>query len=362
MEKPDSTFQYTFSIPQPEWFFQEGDSTVYWLSISAAYSEPPQEHIWGWLTRDHNFNGDAVRIYAPSQIHPDSLFRIGEPLPPFWDMAFVLGTDRNAGLFDSGDAPDSYGTTISHNGAHHLINYDVRMGETIDAEDDGLPDPQALGDDNDGSDDEDGVTFLSDLVPGKMAKAAVSVSVHGFLNAWLDLDGSGLWQTREHIINNFELPTGNQVLEFPVADDAVPGESFVRFRFCTWPDIDVQGFAPDGEVEDYQVTIQQSTGVNKQNSGKRPDQFRLYPNYPNPFNPSTTLQFDLPKSTHVRLSVYNLLGQEIAVLVDEMRPQGTHQVRWDGLDARHLPASAGVYLYRLEAAPYSGTGKLLLLK
>ncbi|HEX9934184.1 MAG TPA: GEVED domain-containing protein, partial [bacterium] len=364
MQKPDTSFQYTFSIPKDEQFVQDGDSTVYWLSIAAVYPEPPNdEHVWGWLTRERYFNNDAVRILEPAKARPDSLFRIGETIPMQWDMAFVLGTDQNTGIFDFGDATDELNTTLARNGALHLIRHDVRLGETVDAENDGQPDPQALGDDKNGSADEDGVTFLSDLVPGNMAKAAVSASTIGFLNAWLDINGNGKWDPRERILNNLSLRAGNQKLEFPVADDATPGERIVRFRFSTFPYVWVKGFAPDGEVEDYQVTIQQpSTGVNDRKTGAQPGEFKLFPNYPNPFNPSTTIRFDLPKTVHVRLSVYNLLGQEIAVLDDADRTQGAHEVRWDGFDMHHRSVPAGVYIYRLEAGSYGGTGKLLLLK
>jgi hypothetical protein len=360
---PDTCFRYTFPIPGPEWFHQEGDSTEYWLSIAAAYTEPPGEHVWGWLTRELYFNAGAVRIFAPASSHPDSLFRIGEPLPPHWDMAFLLGTDQNTALFDFGDASVGFGTDWSHNAALHLIRHDVRLGATVDAEDDSRPDPAALSDDNNGSDDEEGVTFLGSLVPGNMAEAAVSVSCRGFLNAWLDINGNGKWDPREHVVNNLGMSSGNQVVRFPVADDAAPGPSVMRFRFSTLPDVWVKGFVPDGEVEDYQVEIRQPiTAVDEHSLGNGPGQFRLYPNFPNPFNPSTTIRFDLPRAALVRLSIYNLMGQEIAVLVNENRMRGSHEVLWDGRDDRHAQVPSGVYLYRLEAASCRATGKLLLLK
>jgi hypothetical protein len=362
MANPDSTFKYTYSIAAADQFTQEGDSTVYWLSVSAVYTDPPREHVWGWLTREKYFNDNPVRIYAPVEIHPDSLFRIGETLPENWDMAFELGTDQNAGIFDFGDATDELNTTLSHNGALHLIRHDVVLGQTVDAEDDGQPHPEAKGDDGNGSADEEGVAFLTDLVPGNMARAAATVSAKGYLNAWLDINRNGKWEPREHAVNNLELEAGNRVVEYPVVDDAVPGESVMRFRFSTRLDVWVKGFAIDGEVEDYGVVIGRRSGLEERKSGTVPDQFRLYANYPNPFNPSTTIRFDLPEAAQVRLSVYNLLGQEVAVLADEKRPSGQHDVRWDGLNARHVPVPSGIYLVRLEAGSFVGKGKLLLLK
>lgn len=85
--------------------------------------------------------------------------------------------------------------------------------------------------------------------------------------------------------------------------------------------------------------------------------YRLFQNYPNPFNPSTAITFQLPKATEVMLTVYNLLGQEIATLVNEKREAGTHTVQFD---ATELPS--GVYVFRLAAGNYSETRKLLLIR
>ncbi|MGA2623428.1 MAG: T9SS type A sorting domain-containing protein [Bacteroidota bacterium] len=85
--------------------------------------------------------------------------------------------------------------------------------------------------------------------------------------------------------------------------------------------------------------------------------YKLLQNYPNPFNPTTMIRFELPKSSHVVLKVYNVLGQEVATLIDGMKPVGVYQVTWN---AGGLPS--GVYLYRLEAGSFSETRKLMLVK
>lgn len=85
--------------------------------------------------------------------------------------------------------------------------------------------------------------------------------------------------------------------------------------------------------------------------------FTLQQNFPNPFNPSTTISFALPKEEFVSLKVMNILGQEVAILVDGVRPAGTQSVRFD---ARHLPS--GVYLYRLTAGDVSMMKRMILLK
>ncbi|HEX9934550.1 MAG TPA: FlgD immunoglobulin-like domain containing protein [bacterium] len=105
-----------------------------------------------------------------------------------------------------------------------------------------------------------------------------------------------------------------------------------------------------------------ATDVGSSDRIPAPSAFQLDQNYPNPFNPSTTIRFSLPKTAHVCLSIYNLLGQEIAVLVDEKRSEGVHEMRWGGTDAEGRPLPSGVYLVRLETPFRREFGRLLLLK
>ena len=90
---------------------------------------------------------------------------------------------------------------------------------------------------------------------------------------------------------------------------------------------------------------------------RAPGQFSLRQNYPNPFNPSTTIKYELPKASMVRLSVYDILGREVAVLVDEMKNAGTYEVKFE-----RSGLSSGVYFYRIEAGPFVQTRKLLLIR
>jgi parallel beta-helix repeat protein len=88
-----------------------------------------------------------------------------------------------------------------------------------------------------------------------------------------------------------------------------------------------------------------------------PPSFALHQNYPNPFNPSTTIKYELPKSSMVRLGVFDMLGREVSLLVDERRDPGVHEVKFDvwGL-------SSGVYFYRLQAGDFVKSKNLILLK
>ncbi len=93
-----------------------------------------------------------------------------------------------------------------------------------------------------------------------------------------------------------------------------------------------------------------------------PLRLTLLQNYPNPFNPSTTIDYSLPRRSHVRLRVYNILGQETRTLVNEEQSVGAHQIEWDGRDNTGHDAATGVYLYRIEVGDEVTSRKMLLLR
>jgi hypothetical protein len=92
-------------------------------------------------------------------------------------------------------------------------------------------------------------------------------------------------------------------------------------------------------------------------ASRLPKEFGLGQNYPNPFNPSTTIRFELPKAAHVSLGVYDILGREVSVLVNERRDAGVHEVRFDGSNL-----ASGVYFYRMQAGDFVDSKQLLLLR
>jgi len=366
MEKPATCFRYTFHIPQNDWFSQEGDSSIYWLSVQAVYNEVPETFLWGWITREHYFNEDALRILQPLRPNSGVFFEAGEAIAEFWDLAFELGTDVYESSYDFGDAPDiGYGTTLKRNGPHHLLDPDIFLGESIDQDNDGQPGVDARGDDEDGMADEDGIQFLNPLIPGEMAAVQVTASTAGLIDAWVDFDGDNSWnQPEEHVLTSIQVLPGTHLMEFPVAEAARTGESFARFRFSTWPRIWHRGFAGNGEVEDYQVTIGTSASV--QPLDIFPVSFGFHQNYPNPFNPQTTFRFEIPfngkQSVNVELCIYNLQGQLIRMLINGERSPGIYQVSWDGSNESGNQVSTGIYLSRFQAGLFTATKKMIMMK
>ena len=92
-------------------------------------------------------------------------------------------------------------------------------------------------------------------------------------------------------------------------------------------------------------------------TGPVPQELALHQNYPNPFNPNTTIGYELPKSSKVKLSVYDMLGREVSVLVDDRRDAGVHEAKFDGSGL-----SGGVYFYRLQAGDFVQAKTFVLLK
>jgi hypothetical protein len=93
-----------------------------------------------------------------------------------------------------------------------------------------------------------------------------------------------------------------------------------------------------------------------------PTRFALYGNYPNPFNTSTTIRYDLPEPSTVVLKVYNVLGAEVITLVEGTVEAGTHQVQWDGRSAQGRSLGTGPYFYELRAGNTRHTGKMMFVR
>jgi len=104
-----------------------------------------------------------------------------------------------------------------------------------------------------------------------------------------------------------------------------------------------------------------ASGIDPEN-GDIPTSYALHPNYPNPFNPVTTIRYDLPKTARVSLVVYNVKGEKVRELVSRDQPQGRYEVLWDGRDIAGSPAASGVYFFKLVAGEFVETRKMVLLK
>jgi beta-glucanase (GH16 family) len=142
------------------------------------------------------------------------------------------------------------------------------------------------------------------------------------------------WQTWVTVTATVQLPAGTQVMRF------VPTAAGFNVNY-----FEVQSGAA-------------ATPPDARSAG-----YALHPAYPNPFNPATTISYDVPAPTGVRLTIHDVAGRLVKVLVaGETVPAGRHEVGWDGRDESGRVAAAGVYFYRLEAGGYSQTRRMALVK
>ncbi|RLD54740.1 MAG: hypothetical protein DRJ05_14130, partial [Bacteroidetes bacterium] len=183
------------------------------------------------------------------------------------DYAIMI-EENTTGNIDFGDAPENtaslYPTTLANNGARHIIVPGIFLGALVDPEPDGQPGPNANCDDADClfpslGDDEDGVVMPLAATTGSTVNIIVSVSVDGFLDAWMDFNLVNSWtDAGEHIFINEALTAGTNTLSFLVPSSATLGQSFIRFRFRDSDgSINFDGLVENGEVEDYMINIEE---------------------------------------------------------------------------------------------------------
>jgi Secretion system C-terminal sorting domain len=155
----------------------------------------------------------------------------------------------------------------------------------------------------------------------------------------------------------------NELLSSQPSPTQIPGSN-VRFGdyICVdyyknrivpvWTDERAGGF----NMEIYTAVINDLIGI-KQISGIVPDNYKLYQNYPNPFNPTTNIKFDIPKSSLVKVVVYDILGREVKTLVNEFKNAGSYKLDFDASNI-----SSGTYFYRIEAGDFVEIKKMVLIK
>ncbi|MBU1676193.1 hypothetical protein KKA85_10480 [bacterium] len=260
-------WQYNFDIPPDEAFLQvgtPGQPVIYWLDIKAVPEDP--ETAFGWRASLDHWNDDAV-WGSGSEPYPGPWSELIYPAQhglggQSVDLAFVIVGEEQPDPDDFGDAPDAvgahgYATLLANNGARHDIDADWYLGAGVDSEPDGQPDPNALGDDNDGNDDEDGVVFNSALIPGLPTTIDVTAQGGGYFYGWIDYDIDGDWaDADDEVFLGENVVSGVNTLTFIVPLSASLGTTFARFRLTPLAAvISFDGHGYSGEVEDYQVEI-----------------------------------------------------------------------------------------------------------
>jgi hypothetical protein len=264
-------WQYNFLIPSVEAFHQLGTPSnpiVYWLDVKAEPSDGNAR--FGWKTSQNHWNDDAVWGVG-LEPYTGSWFELRYPPGHDYygtsiDLAFVV-TGEIDQLLDWGDAPDGaaapgYPTLAINNGANHMVG-GPWLGDATDnpdTEPDGQPNAAALGDDNAGSDDEDGVQIPL-LVQGKLSTITFEVNgANAFVEGWIDFNGDRIWQhPAEQVCAIGPVAPGMHAFTVFTPPGAIAGQTFARFRTSTFGGLPPWGGAIDGEVEDHVVFIHEQS-------------------------------------------------------------------------------------------------------
>jgi hypothetical protein len=125
----------------------------------------------------------------------------------------------------------------------------------------------------------------------------------------------------------------------------------------SYPGLDTVKIPIEATAVDDESTISVEEDINA-----LPDEFKLYANYPNPFNPTTTIQYDLPQEAFVDISVYDITGRLIRKLVSGVEQAGSKRINWDGTNQKGEAAASGMYFFRMQAMDYEKTKKMILLR
>ncbi len=187
-----------------------------------------------------------------------------------------------------------------------------------------------------------------------------TAAVDSFL-ARAERSGGYAYRPQPMTWNGFDVHLNIGNLTLQNFGDMVPDTSYNYLGVSYWYGVNGQNssitYKQRRFLGDYNGTILGTTAIAPEPGSALPDRFALAQNYPNPFNPSTNVQFNLPSAATVQLRVYNMLGQEVATLVNGTVTAGVHTVKFDG-----SRLSSGIYIYRLTAGSYVSTMKMVLLK
>ena len=170
----------------------------------------------------------------------------------------------------------------------------------------------------------------------------------------VDSAGSLVWAYVNPVVNTGPLYQGQEIPTQGSAQNSTLNRTFRVHRYPT----DYLGFAghnldPTGPIELY-MNIHDLTYI--------PDKHSLHQNYPNPLNPETIIPYDLPENIFVNITIYDLLGRQVKILVNQVQNAGFNSIQWNATNDYGEPVSAGIYLYQIQAGTFYQTRKMALLR
>ena len=176
----------------------------------------------------------------------------------------------------------------------------------------------------------------------------------------------------------FVIPTSGSLGEIKVANTVTNAWEELTFDFSShiglpeaigidqivvFPDFDLGGRTQDNIIYFDNISFSSSNSVGVDNRSEiYPQRFALEQNFPNPFNPSTTIRYELPEDGLVNVTIYDMMGRQVSTLVSSQQAAGYKSIQWNATNDFGKPVSAGVYLYKIQAGEFVQTKKMVLLK
>jgi len=200
---------------------------------------------------------------------------------------------------------------------------------------------------------------VDNLVPGIPSGMVVESTGTSVTLSWDEPVDSDFkeFQVFRGITSGFD-PSGTN----PISTTAIPSfiDESVESGFTYYYVISAVDI--NGNASDYSEEISADFVLGIEVFGDIPESFGLHQNYPNPFNPTTLIRYQLPEASNVRVSIYNIMGQEIATLINDYQEVGYKSIQWNGRDNFGNKVGGGLYLYRIQAGSFTKTMKMVLLK
>lgn len=222
--------------------------------------------------------------------------------------------------------------------------------------------------------DESGNIYIGNFNDGRvlMRTPDGTVSVIGDLPGWLGFiaySNGYVYASAYQRHRIYRIPTDGSGQEI-FAGTGSPGQIDGDVSVATFNGPNGIIASPDGDtlyISDYHTrSLRMITGLNTATGASEewntPDHFEIFANYPNPFNPTTTISYAVPEQSGVKLTVYDILGNEITTLEEADRSPGNYQVQWNGNEKSGHSVSTGVYFCSFQAGAYSKTIKMLYLE
>ena len=260
--------------------WRSNDGQDYEIVVASQNEPVARQTVQLTIIGDYNLEDDEVFHVGIRDVTINGITLVGAPDMFDSSARGDIGIYNDDGQLDYGDAPASYFTRIGDNGARHVTHATdssqavYYLGAGVDAEANGLVSADAKGDDISSSrnfDDEDGVSIRSHWLPGGTVTMVVTASKAGILEGWVDYNADGNFGDAFKNVDRDEqlvftdqgmtssesilLDAGENVLTISVPETAVLGDTFARFRFSELGGLSYLGSAPNGEVEDYRITI-----------------------------------------------------------------------------------------------------------